>query len=254
MSFSFHLIGSFLRYWIRAKGSRSLHSPFLFDLYKNIIKQSNTSLISEIEKTRKGLFANDTPIDVIDFKTKRTRLKTIGDIARTSLSQPRFSNLLRLLSNQLGIKTVLETGTSLGINALYLSQGESVRQVISIEGSDIIYQLAKKTTTSSKKILLKNGNIYDLFETSLVQHQPELVFLDADHRESAIDFCMNKINEHCPNVKCVVLHDIYWSQGMTHAWTEIINNKNYNLTIDLFQAGIIFPNQQMEKQHFTLRF
>lgn len=211
-------------------------------------------MILEIEEKRKTLLQNDDPIDVIDFKTGRTQLKTVGNVARTSLSQSKFSNFLRLLCDYLEIKTALETGASLGINSLYLSQGRTVEKVVSIEGSDIIYRLAKDTTSNSGNIQLLSGNLYDLFESTLVLHEPDLIFLDADHRKSAIDFCLDKIQQHCRNIKCIVIHDIYWSKDMASAWQEIIRSKSYNLTIDIFQAGIIFPNHPMEKQHFTLRF
>ncbi len=254
MPSSFFAITSYIRYWLNAKGSHSLHSPFLFDLYRDVFKYASTSIVSEIEDLRNTLLRNDEPIDVIDFKTGRTRLRTIGSVARTSLSRPMFSNFLRLLCSHLKIKIALETGTSLGINALYLSLGSHIKKVVSIEGSNIIYQLAKHTTSKYRNIQLKSGDLYDLFESSLVQYEPELVFLDADHRQSAIEFCLEKIYQHCPKIKCILIHDIYWSADMANAWYDIVQNKNYNLTVDIFQAGIIFPHHPMEKQHFTLRF
>ena len=244
----------FFYYWIKAKGSHSLHSPFLFELYNRAFKPAKDSQILEIESARRILFQNDHIIDVVDFKTGRNRRSTIGATARSSLSSPKFSGFLKLLCDKLKIKSVLETGTSLGINALYLSRGIHVKKVVSIEGSDIIHQLAKQTVSSSPNVLLVRGDLYEVFEPALVQHQPEMVFLDADHRKSALGFCLDKINRHLPNCKCIVIHDIYWSQEMNKAWNEIVQNENYSLTIDIFQAGIIFPNQQMEKQHFTLRF
>jgi len=248
------MAANYLTYWLKAKGSHALHSPFLFNLYGNAFKKASKSLIPEIEIIRKNLLRNDTPIDVVDFKTGQTRLKTIGDVARGSLSTAKFSSLLKLLCDELEIKTALETGTSLGINALYLSKGNKMEKVISIEGSGIIHQLAKKTVAGVENVDVRLGNLYELFESNLVQHEPELVFLDADHRKSAIEFCLDKIELHTPNIKCIVIHDIYWSEDMADAWKDIIENEKYTLTVDIFQAGIIFPQMQMEKQHFTLRF
>ena len=245
---------SFFSYWIKAKGSHALHSPFLFELYNRAFKGAKDARILEIENVRKMLIQNEHLIDVVDFKTGRNRRSTVGDVARSSLSGPKFSSFLKLLCDELEINSVLETGTSLGINALYLSKGIHVKKVVSIEGSEIIHQLAKQTVSTSKNVLLTKGDLYKTFEPALVQHQPELVFLDADHRKSALDFCLDKIATHLTNCKCIVIHDIYWSSEMSEAWNEIIANEKYSLTVDIFQAGIIFPNQQMEKQHFTLRF
>lgn len=191
---------------------------------------------------------------MVDFKTGRVKRSTVGHVASTSLSTPKFSNFLKLLCDYLQIETVLETGTSLGINALYLSKSESVKKVITIEGSEIIARLAKETINSEAKVQVITGNVHECLKQELVRHQPDLVFIDADHRGEIIQNTLETIVELCPNVKCVVLHDIYWSADMKNAWTSIIENEKYSLTIDIFQAGLIFPNHPIVKQHFTLRF
>jgi hypothetical protein len=41
---------------------------------------------------------------------------------------------------------------------------------------------------------------------------------------------------------------------MKNAWRDIVNDENYPLTIDCFHMGIIFPEIEMEKQHFVLKY
>lgn len=253
MSSPFFTASQYIQYWFRATGPHGLHSPFLFDLYNRVIKPSRKCLL-EIEKIRKSLRQNNELIDVVDFKSGRVKRSTVGNVARTSLSQPKFSNFLRLLCDYLEVNIVLETGTSLGINSLYLAHSSSVKKVITIEGSDIISRLAHKTLQDQPKVRIVSGNVHEHFEKQLVQHQPDLVFIDADHRGSVIKDALEKTLAHSPSVKCIVLHDIYWSPDMMEAWTEITEDPAYTLTADIFQAGLIFPNYPIEKQHFTLKF
>ncbi len=207
-----------------------------------------------VEMKRKEILEDSRVIDITDVKTGRSRRATIGDVAKRASSQPKFSNFLRLLCEQLEIKTVLETGTSLGINCQYLAEANCVEKVVSIEGSKIIHDLANKNVNRNPKIELLYGDIQSLLEMTIVKYQPELIFLDADHRSEAVHFCVEKIMQHVPDVKCIVIHDIYWSEDMTSGWKDILSNPNFKLTVDIFQAGLVFPNYPIEKQHFVLKF
>ncbi len=247
-------VGSYLRYLLRAGGSHGLHSPFVYALYNEIIRKSGKMHSPELSQLRKTLIQSNQLIDTIDFKTGKTRRAPIKDVANRSLSSMKFMHFLRLLSDYLQAETVLETGTSLGLNARSLALSETVQKVVSIEGSAIIHQLARKTCGEHPKIDLLLGDMYELLESTLERYQPDVVFLDADHRASAVQFCLDKILAHCPQVRCVVIHDIYWSPDMALGWRAIVADPRYTLTIDLFQAGLIFPRYPIEKQHFTLRF
>ncbi|GAB4253177.1 MAG: class I SAM-dependent methyltransferase [Ekhidna sp.] len=246
-------IRKFLAYKLAARGAHALHSPFLFDLYNQVIRQSGSERIASIEQLRKRLKYDDTILEVIDFKSGQTAKKTVGAICKTSSSTPKFSSFLRLLADYLGAKTLLETGTSLGLNTLYLAESDA-NTVISIEGSQVISLLAKKHLSQLKKAFIVNGDLYEVLEREIVRHKPDFYFLDADHRSSAIAFCIDLILKHTPTTKCIVIHDIYWSPEMSEMWESLKEDPRFSLTFDIFQAGILFPNVEMEKQHFILRF
>lgn len=247
-------IGSYLSYRLRAAGAHALHSPFVFALYNKVLRpQKHPRRFGHLHKLYDELRRSDKMIEVVDFKTGRVRRKTVGAVARASLSGPSFSEMLVRLCDYLQVRSVLETGTSLGFNALYLAQSETVEKVVSIEGSDSLHHEALDICKQEPKVHLIQGDIYAELEPALVRHQPELVFLDADHRSSAIRFCLEKIRAHCPHVRCVVVHDIYWSRDMRSGWHEVMADPSYNLTIDIFRAGLIFPTYPIEKQHFTLK-
>ena len=246
----------YLSYKIRAVGPHSLHSPFLFDLYNNAIKPSGRFRLSNVEKLRKQLKRDHQIVDLFDLKENKNYRKTVSSIARTSLSKPKFSAFLYLLIKYLKVSNVLETGTSLGTNSLYMAGPESVKRVSTVEASPIIASIAKKQFSKllQHKIEIKIGTIQDEFEPLIVKEQPEVCFLDADHRSEAVIQCVDLLMKHCPSIKCIVIHDIYWSSDLLAGWKQLIKRKDFSMTVDLFQAGLIFPNLHTPKQHFTLRF
>lgn len=194
-------------------------------------------------------------IEVIDFKTSQSVKKSISQIAKTSSSQRKFSNFLRLLIDDLQAETVLETGTSLGLNTLYMAESNA-NHVITIEGSQIIAHHATENfrRLNQNEIKVVNDDLYATLEQVIVRHKPDFYFLDADHRSSAIAFCIDLILKHTPNTKCIVIHDIYWSADMKSMWDNLKDDPRFKLSVDLFQAGLLFPKLEMPKQHFVIRF
>ena len=221
-----------------------------------MIKPSKKFKLENVESLRKQLIKDHQLIDIYNLKNGESSRKTISSIAKTSLSTRNFSSFLYLLSEFLVVEGTVETGTSLGINALYLAGPPNVKKVVTIEASPILSKIAKNQFEKllQHKIEVSQGVIDDKFESAIIKEQPDLCFLDADHRSEAVKWCLDVIMTHQPKIKCIVVHDIYWSMDMKKAWETIVSDKRFNLTIDLFQAGVIFPSIDMPKQHFALRF
>ncbi|MEP1094296.1 MAG: hypothetical protein ABJG78_04265 [Cyclobacteriaceae bacterium] len=251
----FFTLASYLNYRIKAVGAHSIHSPFVYKLVTQIIKRASTFRIPEIEAARKRFKSNHEIIDVIDFKANSSLRKPISSVAKSSLSTAKFSAFMHLLTNELDIDTVLETGTSLGVNTLYLSRS-SAKKIVTMEASSIISEIAKKEFASldAGKIILESGDITKTFEPAIIRHEPDLIFLDADHRSSVLKRQIEQLMKLPKQVKCIVIHDIYWSKDMRDTWNELVSDSRFELSIDIFQAGLLFPHKDIEKQHFTLRF
>ncbi|MEO9489513.1 MAG: hypothetical protein ABJI10_02340 [Ekhidna sp.] len=212
--------------------------------------------MENVEKLRNELKKDHQIIDLYDLKEKRNYRKTVSSLAQTSLSTPKFSAFIYLLIDHLKVTKVLETGTSLGINSLYMAGPQLVKKLCTIEASPIIASIAKKQFAKllQHKIAITEGTIQDKFEALIVKEKPEFCFIDADHRSVHVKFCVNHLMKHCPGIKCIIIHDIYWSEDMQKGWDELVQDERFALTVDLFQAGLIFPHIDMPKQHFTLRF
>lgn len=244
-----------MKHKTRAVNAHGLHSPFLYDLYNRVIKARDRKLKNELKAIRKAVFTSNETLTYTNPKTGQIRNEKTGTWAKRVTSSLRFSIFLVKLIDYLQAKTVLETGAAAGINVASLSHS-TANKIITMEGSVEIAQVARQTikTFGRKAIDIVEGEITDTFAGSLSKYDPDLIFLDADHRKQTIQFYIDQISKTKHPPKCILIHDIYWSKNMKEAWLEIVQNPTFSLTIDLFEVGLIFPNYQMEKQHFRIRF
>ncbi len=240
---------------MKAVDAHGLHSPFLFELYNQVIRARNTQEEKRLKALRRELSNLSGELTYLDPKTHKKRTVDLRRFGRTSASSHRFSYFLYKLINHLSFQSILETGTCTGVNAAYLSQ-TTASNIWSIEGSKELAKIASENLSKNNisNVNISVGNVWEQFPTILDLFQPELVFLDADHRSETIEFYLNTIKSHAQTIKCIVIHDIHWSPDMSKVWQSIIQRSEYKLTIDIFQAGIIFPDYPIEKQHFVVKF
>lgn len=239
----------------------SLHSPFFFNLYSNAIKKKSAdTAFATIEKLRSTLLADHDAIEVTDLGagssfTNSSR-RTIGSIARTSVTPRKYSQLYRRIIDYFGYQNILELGTSLGINTLYLASRPGSR-VATLEGSVAIADKARELFASASvtNIELITGNI-DRTLPEYLQHNERLdfVLIDANHRYIPT---LNYFNVLLPNLhpqSVVVLDDIHYSGEMERAWNDIRHHRSVFATADLFRCGLVFFDPSINRQHHVLQF
>lgn len=247
---------SYLSYFLKARNAHGIHSPFVFDFYQKTIAHFDIALAEELLKLRKKYLNDHAEIRYIHPVTKEVVHSRMNQIAAKSTSSLRFQVFLVQLADFLKCKIILETGTSLGITSSALSYS-SAERVITLEGAEGIAAVANRyfgRLPHSNKIQQNIGEVRSLFPLLLQETPPDLIFLDADHRSETIHFYMDAIHKQRNMPHCVVVHDIYWSRDMNSAWQAIVRDPQNTLTVDLFQAGLVFPGYPTERQHFVLRF
>lgn len=250
----------YFTYLVTAKGAQGIHSPFVFELYNKVIRgPDNYYEFSAIEQLRKRLLRSIAVLHVVDYgaKSNRNPERKINDIIRHSAISPKKGRLLFRLVNFLRPKNIIEIGTSLGISTLYQHKACPGAELITLEGSPELSELAGTNFRILKADSIKRvvgdftntlpGVIKDL-------HSVDYVFFDGNHRKEAT---LEYFRQFLPlaSGKCVfVFDDIRWSKGMKEAWQEIIKEPTATVTIDLFSFGLVFFIPTQKKQHFMLRY
>lgn len=254
-------VTNFLKYRIKGGTAHDIHSPFVFDLLNNVIRdQTPYYCFGPIEELRLKLLEDDRLVSVTDLgagSSKSSSAKRVSDIAKNSLQEKKYSQLIFRLVNFSNAKNIIELGTSLGITTLYISNAAKNGKVISLEGSTEIADLAKENFQKmrSTNIEIVTGN----FDTTLSgvlnkMQKVDLVYFDGNHRmQPTLEYFNLCLQKKTPDT-VFIFDDIYWSREMKSAWDTIIQNKEVTISIDLFKLGIVFFRSGIPKQHFQLKF
>lgn len=255
-----HQITSYVKYLLNAKDEHSIHAPFIFNLYTEVICDENPFYVFEqLEGIRSILLKSNKTLNIEDWGAGKggSYKRKVSSIASSSLKNAKYAQLLFRLVNHFKPQQIIELGTSLGITTMYLAYPSKDSSVTTFEGSNEIASIAELNfkQLNLNHISLIRGNMDNTLTTLLKKiNRVDFAFIDGNHSYAAtINYFNNILNHTHPN-SILVLDDIYWSKEMTKAWEEIKKNPKVSSTIDLYQLGIVFLNNDLTKQHFKLRF
>lgn len=195
------------------------------------------------------------PVNDLGEKEKKKTLRKISFITRTSLSTPRFSSFYFRIACNFRASTIVELGTSFGINALYLAEKKDAT-ITTFEGSPDIASIAEFTFEfAAKKNVEFISGIIDITLPVFLQRvrKVDFAFIDANHQyEPTIkyfEFLLKKIHDK----SVLVLDDIHYSPEMERAWKVIKNHRLVYASADLYRCGIVFFDPSLNKQHVILQ-
>jgi hypothetical protein len=252
----------FFTYTLHAKGSRPIHSPFVFDFVRTVLRdQRNFYCYDEIENLRSQLLQRNELMAVTDFGAGPLAgtgpLRTIASMAKQSATPAHVAQLLFRTALHYDCRNMLELGTSLGLTSLYLSSADRQAKVVTIEGDPAVSALAKNHFESLKRknVTAMTGEFTACLPKALhaLKHV-DFAYLDGNHRRDATIRYFKAILEYAHDKSILIIGDIHWSKEMKQAWKEICSLAPVTVTIDLYFAGIVFLRKELSKQHFVIRW
>ncbi len=257
-------ISRYFKYYVNAKSAHGVHSPFVYKFVTELLDHYYVDYyqFKELAEIRKALLKNNSVIEVTDFgvgsKVFKDNKRKISDLVKYGTSKTKFSELYFKLVNFTNAQFVVELGTSIGLNTLYLAKANSKSTIYTLEGCPKLAEFSKSLFEKQeiKNIYLINDTFEKAFP-KLLNEIPklDLLYIDGNHNyESTINyFKLGLEKKH--NYSVFVFDDINWNTDMQKAWEEIKNHPDVTLSLDLFYAGIIFfRKEQKEKEHFVLKY
>ena len=252
------LLLPYLKHLIFAKGPHGVHSPFVFKLITDVLRQQRSEAWNRIESARRSLLSNDTVYQVKDYGAGSKGLqktRTYSRAVASSAMPNKKGEALHLLVEHMQPSGLLEIGTHFGIGTLYLSEAlHSTKKIKTLEGDPTHASEARELFHSFQKenIEVVEGNFDDTLPATLNAFPAcELVYVDGNHTEEATLRYFEMLLQH-KNITCIVFDDIYWSKGMMRAWKKICADSRIELSLDFYWFGVIFLNGRMRKEHFNL--
>jgi predicted O-methyltransferase YrrM len=255
------MVSDYLNHLFKAGNEHSLHSPFLFEFYQDVIKAKSLPFDdSAIIGLRNKLEKDETFIKITDLgagsKFSNKPEKKISSIAKTVKKSVKWANIIARIIDKYKYRTILEMGTSLGITTAMLSKAAGIGKVYTCEGCPETLKIANGNFA---ELRLQNvtsllGDIDITLNNCLSQLPPlDLVFFDANHQYAPTMRYFRKCLEKAHEESCFIFDDIYWSKGMKQAWEEIKAHPKVSISLDFFQMGIVFFRKNQPKQHFLLK-
>jgi predicted O-methyltransferase YrrM len=258
------LIAAYFKYLLRSGNEHAIHSPFLFELYTQVIsvKKDNNPDYAALKSLRKELLRSKEKIEILDLgagsRVNKSNLRKISTIARNAEKPAKFGRLFNRLIQRFQPKTILELGTSLGLTTLYMAKAKPDADIITFEGCP---ETAKKAQqhfdrSNADNVEIVLGNIDLTLPETLKRMNKVLDFayFDANHRFEPTVRYFEECLPYIQNDSVFIFDDIYWSEGMTQAWEQIKAHPRVTLTVDLFWIGLVFFRSEQVKEDFVLRF
>ncbi|KYG82882.1 hypothetical protein AWN68_13960 [Roseivirga echinicomitans] len=239
----------------------SLHSPFLYPFYTEVVKKDNKIGFEEIEVLRKSLLQNDEEILIEDLgagsRISNSDSRKVSQIAKHASTPARFSRLLNRIITHFDYTHIVELGTSLGLNSAYMASAKEDVQLFTFEGSTSIANLAKQNLSelNCSNYQLIEGNI-DNTLPQWIENAPHinLAYIDANHRYEPTLRYFELLLPKITTSGMIILDDIHWSKEMNDAWKVLKKHPKVSLSIDLFEAGILFLQPDLMKENYILEF
>jgi len=259
------LTSKYLHYYFSALNSKGhgMHSPFVFDFILNVLNnKAGYHPTGVSENLRRQLLNNKSVLELQDLgagsRVDKQKQKTVAELAKAAVKPKKYSQLLFRLVKHYQPSTIIELGTSLGITTSYLAEANPNATIITIEGSQPIYEIA---ISNFKKLELQNitalnGN-FNTMLPSVISQLPviDLAYVDGNHLYHPTMQYFHQFVEKNNNNTILVFDDIHWSPEMERAWIEIKSHSAVRCTIDIFFMGFVFfKNEFKEKQDFLIRF
>jgi predicted O-methyltransferase YrrM len=252
----------FLLHRFRAKTRHGVHSPFVYRLVDEVIYDFRPKKVyDEVETLRKQLLNDNRVITVNDLgagsHVNNDHRKKISDIARSALKPPRLAQLLYRLAADLQPANIIELGTCLGVTTIYLQKAAPKAKVYTLEGSPETAAIAAEVFQKGQTegIIEVIGNFNDTLPGVIQKlDQLDFVFVDGNHQKTAtlnyFNWCLPKVHEG----SLLIFDDIYWSEGMKEAWSEIKSHPQVSTTVDLFWIGLVFFKKGQAEEYFLVRY
>nr|WP_319401923.1 class I SAM-dependent methyltransferase [uncultured Carboxylicivirga sp.] len=250
------------RYIARFKKGHGLHSPFVFNLVRELIYcKLPFYSFEKINNYRKKLQSSDHSFQMCDYGAGSTTFSTstrkVADLVKHSSISQKYGEVLFRLVNEFKPESIIELGASIGMSTAYLSLANSACKVYSIEGCENTAKIARNTINDlhCSGVELINGQFQDVLPELVASLEKlDFAFFDGHHdKQATLDYFNNCLLKAWNNT-VFVFDDIHWSKGMEEAWEIIIQHPSITVSIDLFQLGIVFFRKECKKQHFVVKY
>jgi predicted O-methyltransferase YrrM len=234
---------SLLSYFLSAQNEHGLHSPFVFDLYLNVIKKDGISPdFGRIEAIRQQMLQSREKIRVTDYgagsKVNASPVREVRDIAQNSKKSARLGRLFNRLIEHFGYEHIFDLGTSLGLTTLYLA-ADTKTQVTTFEGCPETAKVANRNfehfiRESLQEAKDKGQEARSKRQEATNKEQSQITNRAANRHKSAITNRQSAIKTIVGNLDVVLSEHVKAAPKIDFAFFDA--NHRYEPTVQYFET------------------
>lgn len=249
---------SYLQYWLLQEDQYSLQSPFIYRIYTNLLSYLSNRKTADLdlEEIRNRLLQDQEILNISDYgagsKKLESRFRKTAEVTKFSTTGRKFSQLYQYFCSLTPGENVLELGTCVGINSRYLSKATKGK-LYTFEGAESLNQKAQESPIESNTKYIF-GNIKNTLPAVLNEIEGvDFALIDATHTYEGTNSYFNQILPYLKKTSILAIADIHWSKEMDHAWQEIKKHPKIRLSIDFYECGILFFDEEIALGEYVLK-
>ncbi len=263
LSLYYFRFGAALRFYLRAGTRYDLHSPYLAELERRVLRDRRPYYaFGTIDRLRRHLRRQTVRIPTQDHGAGSLIApgrdeRRLGQLVCGSAVSERTGKQLFRLAGWLESYTTLELGTNTGLSTLYLHLADRRTDLHTIEGNPYLAAVAKDNfdrLRAGDRLHQYVGTFTDVLDYLLpTLDRLDLVFIDGDHRHApTVDYVRRCLTRSGPET-VIVLSDIHWTAQMEAAWAEVRRLPGITASLELWQHGLLFLRPEFrEPVHLSL--
>jgi len=248
-----------MRHFFQARGLRSVHSPWLYEIYHSLCypKALKESAITKLAFLHGQLSVDKTPLVFNELGSREGRLETtVFEVFKRTSTSIGEAEMIAELAAHVNGKTILEMGTAFGTTSLAMHFAAHKSRIITLEGVPEIAAIAKEhfQKYEAENVILKTGRFSEtLPQIVAAEKDLGLVFIDGHHsRKPTLEY-LEMILPALSEKAIVVLDDIYYSRDMIQCWSELQQHPAFQVKMDFFRFGLLIKNADLSSETFRLR-
>jgi len=253
-----HAVGQRILHYLKSKARHGVHSPLIYQLMETDLKIPLPNHLRIIEEYRKKLLHDHSIWNPIDLGagSRLNSSKTLSTAVKRASSNKKKGAFLFRWVNRFQPNKIIELGTHVGIGTAYLQLGNIKGQITTLEGDPFLANIAQHFfQTQHWPIKSKVGSFNKQLPSTLhVMQNFDLAVMDGHHTREATLQYVQMLLPYASEEAWILLDDIHWSQEMSAAWSEIVENPQYPLTLDFYQYGAVYLGKRNQKEHFVLKW
>ena len=221
-----------LKHLIFAKHYKAhgIHSPFMFDFLSNIV-----------------------------FDKKFYKEYSIVENCITiplSLTKKKYGRLLFRIVNNYSPRNILEIYSFTNSHSHYFSSANNTGNIYRLNSN---FCDSQNKVNSNKKTSKDYSNISKAIETnqlslSKIKSKFEIIFINSQTSNNEQYIYIENLISLQYSKSIIIISSIHKSESSELFWNKTIHNPKVRQSLDLFEFGIVFLNQELQKEDFIVKY